>query len=72
MSRVLTNTHDDGHEEDPALAVSLTVTVHPQVGPCWTFNGPDGEVRVIGAQAAREIADAIYRVLGAQDRKAAA
>lgn len=71
MSRVIFQSHDDGHEEDPALAVALTVTVHPSVGPCLTFNGPDGEVEVLGAQALREIADAIYRVLGAQMARAA-
>jgi predicted DsbA family dithiol-disulfide isomerase len=66
MSRVLFNSFDHGHEEDPALAVALTVTVHPSVGPCFTFNGPDGEVEIVGSQAAREVADAIYRVLGGQ------
>lgn len=62
--RVLFNSVDHGHEEDPALAVALSLTVHPSVAPVFEFVGPDGSVELIGAQAAREVADAIYRVLG--------
>lgn len=61
MQRVIFNSVDHGHEEDPALAVALTVTVHPQVGPVFTFNGPDGEVEIIGAEAALDVAAALMR-----------
>ena len=59
--RVLFNSFDHGHEEDPALAVALTVTVHPSVGPCFTFNGPDGQVEIVGAEAALDVAAALMR-----------
>lgn len=45
--QTIMDTYIDGHEEDPALSVTVTFE-RSSLGPILKFNGPDGEVEIIG------------------------
>ena len=69
MTAIL-STWIDGYESDPALSVTATFEAHPQVGPCITLVGPDGQVELVGELTIRAFIAQAERQLGLMARKA--
>lgn len=62
---LLIDTHTDGYESDRALAVQIHFEAHRDgPSPVVTFNGPDGEVELIGEVEIRAVMAAIEKQLG--------